>query len=65
MTIYTAKSLEEIAVLFDRHAATARRNAAASRTVKENVKWSTEAGVWVRAADILRDTKIIEQKDAA
>jgi hypothetical protein len=65
MATYTAASLEDIAKHFDRQGAIARRNASASRSVKDCTKWSAEAGVWNTAADILRQTKITEQKDAA
>lgn len=61
MSLYTAKSLDDVAALFEEKSRIARRNASASRTQKEANKWSTEATTWRDAAEILRNTTITRE----
>lgn len=55
---YHAASLEDIAKMFDKHAATANSNQAGAITIRQGARYAGEAYAWHTAAEILRQTKI-------
>lgn len=57
---YRAKSLAEIAGLFEQNAEQARSAAKRARTVKESLMASREAVIWEQAANVLHNTTLGE-----
>ncbi len=55
---YKAKSLSDIANMFDQHAVNAMSKQVGARTQKEGIRNAGEAYAWAEAARILRQTTL-------